>query len=197
MFSFITGIIEEKENNIAVLNCNGVGFELNVSETTIFELPNKGELATIYTYMAVREDAITLFGFATREEKDVFLKLISVSGIGGKMAIAILSAMPVSDLIMAIASENIKLLSSVKGLGKKTAERLVLELKSSFDDMQLSMLVTNKATPIHNSAIEETIDTLVAMGLTRTEATQIVKNVATQDDTAETLIKKSLKNLNR
>ena len=197
MFSFITGIIEEKENNIAVLNCNGVGFELNVSETTIFELPNKGELATIYTYMAVREDAITLFGFATREEKDVFLKLISVSGIGGKMAIAILSAMPVSDLIMAIASENIKLLSSVKGLGKKTAERLVLELKSSFDDMQLSMLVTNKAMPIHNSAIEETIDTLVAMGLNRNEATQIVKNVATQDDTAETLIKKSLKNLNR
>ena len=197
MFSFITGILEEKENNIAVVNCNGVGFELNVSETTIFELPNKGELATIYTYMAVREDAINLFGFATKEEKDVFLKLISVSGIGGKMAIAILSAMPVSDLIMAIASENIKLLSSVKGLGKKTAERLVLELKSSFDDMQLSMLVTNKAMPIHNSAIEETIDTLVAMGLTRNEATQIVKNVATQDDTAETLIKKSLKNLNR
>ena len=197
MFSFITWILEEKENNIAVVNCNGVGFELNVSETTIFELPNKGELATIYTYMAVREDAINLFGFATKEEKDVFLKLISVSGIGGKMAIAILSAMPVSDLIMAIASENIKLLSSVKGLGKKTAERLVLELKSSFDDMQLSMLVTNKAMPIHNSAIEETIDTLVAMGLTRNEATQIVKNVATQDDTAETLIKKSLKNLNR
>ena len=197
MFSFITGILEEKENNIAVLNCNGVGFELNVSETTIFELPNKGELATIYTYMAVREDAINLFGFATKEEKDVFLKLISVSGIGGKMAIAILSAMPVSDLIMAIASENIKLLSSVKGLGKKTAERLVLELKSSFDDMQLSMLVTNKAMPIHNSAIEETIDTLVAMGLTRNEATEIVKNVATQDDTAESLIKKSLKNLNR
>ena len=197
MFSFITGILEEKENNIAVVNCNGVGFELNVSETTIFELPNKGELATIYTYMAGREDAINLFGFATKEEKDVFLKLISVSGIGGKMAIAILSAMPVSDLIMAIASENIKLLSSVKGLGKKTAERLVLELKSSFDDMQLSMLVTNKAMPIHNSAIEETIDTLVAMGLNRNEATQIVKNVATQDDTAETLIKKSLKNLNR
>lgn len=197
MFSFITGIIEEKENNIAILNCNGVGFELNVSETTIFELPNKGELATIYTYMAVREDAITLFGFASREEKDVFLKLINVSGIGGKMAIAILSAMPVSDLIMAIASENIKLLSSIKGLGKKTAERLVLELKSCFDDMQLSMLASNKAGPIHNSAIEETIDTLVAMGLTRTEATQIVKNIANQDDTAEMLIKKALKNLNR
>ena len=106
MFSFLTGIVEEKNNNIAVINCNGVGFELNVSDTTIFELPNVGELATSYTYMAVREDAINLFGFASKEEKSVFLKLINVSGIGGKMAIAILSAMPVSDLINTIVTEN-------------------------------------------------------------------------------------------
>ena len=196
MFSFLTGIIEEKANNIAVINCNGVGFELNVSDTTIYELANVGELATIYTYMAVREDAITLFGFATREEKSAFLKLTSVSGIGGKMAIAILSAMPVADLINAIVTENIKLLSSIKGLGKKTAERLVVDLKNSFDDLQLSMLTPSNA-PIINNAIEEAIDTLVAMGLTRFDATQIVKNVATQEDTAEDIIKKSLKNLNK
>ena len=196
MFSFLTGILEEKENNIAVINCNGVGFELNVSDTTIYELSNVGELATIYTYMAVREDAITLFGFATREEKSAFLKLTSVSGIGGKMAITILSAMPVADLINAIVTENIKLLSSIKGLGKKTAERLVVDLKNSFDDLQISMLSPSK-TPIVSSAIEEAIDTLVAMGLTRFDATQVVKNVATQDDSAEDIIKKSLKNLNK
>ena len=196
MFSFITGILEEKENNIAVVNCNGVGFELNVSDTTIYELPNKGELATIYTYMAVREDAITLFGFASKEEKSAFLKLINVSGIGGKVAIAILSAMPVCDLIEAIVTENTKLISSIKGLGKKTAERLVLELKNSFDDLQISML-NPKNTPIMSSAIEEAIDTLVAMGLTRFDATSVVKSVAMQDDTAEDLIKKSLKNLNK
>ena len=196
MFSFITGILEEKDNNIAVINCNGVGFELNVSDTTIYELGNVGELATVHTYMAVREDAITLFGFATREEKAAFLKLTSVSGIGGKMAITILSAMPVSDLIDAIVTENIRLLSSIKGLGKKTAERLVVDLKNSFDDLQLSMLNPRKA-PIVNSAIEESIDTLVAMGLTRFDATAVVKNVATQDDTAEDIIKKSLKNLNK
>ena len=196
MFSFLTGILEEKCDNIAVINCNGVGFELNVSDTTIYELPNKGELATIYTYMAVREDAITLFGFASREEKSAFLKLTSVSGIGGKMAIAILSAMPVADLIEAIVTENIRLLSSIKGLGKKTAERLVVELKNSFDDLQLSMLNPRNST-IHTSAIEEAIDTLVAMGLTRFDATQVVKNVATSDDTAEEIIKKSLKNLKK
>lgn len=196
MFSFITGILEQKDNNIAVINCNGVGFEINVSDTTIYELPSVGELATIHTYMAVREDAITLFGFASKEEKSAFLKLTSVSGIGGKMAITILSAMPVADLIEAIVSENIRLLSSIKGLGKKTAERLVVDLKNSFDDLQLSMLNPRNATVV-TSAIEEAIDTLVAMGLTRFDATAVVKNVATQDDTAEDIIKKSLKNLNK
>lgn len=196
MFSFLTGIVEEKENNIAVINCNGVGFELNVSDTTIYELPNIGEMTTIYTYMAVREDAITLFGFASKEEKSAFLKLTSVSGIGGKMAIAILSAMPVSDLIEAIVTENIRLLSSIKGLGKKTAERLIVDLKNSFDDLQLSLL-NPKTAVVHSSAIEEAIDTLVAMGLTRFDATQVVKNVAVQDDTTESIIKKSLKNLNK
>ena len=196
MFSFLTGIVEEKENNIAVINCNGVGFELNVSDTTIYELPNVGEMTTIYTYMAVREDAITLFGFASKEEQSASLKLTSVSGIGGKMAIAILSAMPVSDLIEAIVTENIRLLSSIKGLGKKTAERLVVDLKNSFDDLQLSLL-NPKTAVVHSSAIEEAIDTLVAMGLTRFDATQVVKNVAVQDDTTESIIKKSLKNLNK
>jgi len=194
MFSFITGIVEEKENNIAVINVGGVGFELIVSDTTIFELPNVGEVATIYTYMAVREDAITLFGFASKSEKSAFLKLINVSGIGGKVAIAILSAMPVNDLINAIVTENIRLLSSIKGLGKKTAERLIVELKNSFDDLQLSLLKPNNIA-VSSNAMEEAIDTLVAMGLTRFNATQSIKEVAQVNDTAEELIKKALKNL--
>ena len=197
MFSFLSGIIEEKGNNIVVVNCNGVGFEVNASETTIFELPEVNNFTKIYTYMAVREDAINLFGFATIEEKNTFLKLINVSGIGGKMAIAILSAIPVADLIDAIITENVKLLSSVKGLGKKTAERLIVELKNSFDDMQISMLKTTNNKPLINTAIEEAIDTLIAMGLTRVDATQRVKLIAESNDTAEDLIKKSLKNLNR
>ena len=196
MFAFITGIIEEKNNNMVVINSNGVGFELNVSDTTIFELPDVGSVAKVYTYMAVREDAITLFGFASVEEKSAFLKLINVSGIGGKMAITMLSAMPVNDLIDAILTENIKLISSIKGLGKKTAERVVLELRNSFDDLQLSMLTPNR--PISNSsAMEETIDTLVAMGLTRFDATNIVKAIAKPDMKAEEMIKLALKNMNK
>lgn len=196
MFSFISGTIEAKDTNILVINCNGVGFELNVSETTNFELGNIGDFAKVHTYMAVREDAINLFGFATLEEKNTFLKLINVSGIGGKMAIAILSAMPVVNLVDAIITEDIKLLSSIKGLGKKTAERLVVELKNSFDDLQISMLKPT-AAPINTSAVNEAIDTLVAMGMHRNEATQIVKGVASADDTAEVIVRKSLKNMNR
>ena len=198
MFAFLMGTIEEKGNNIVVVNCNNVGFEVNVSETTIFELPEVGGTAKLYTYMAVREDAINLFGFATLEEKSAFLKLINVSGIGGKMAITILSAMPVSDLVEAIVTENIKLLSSIKGLGKKTAERIVLELKNSLDDLQITMFkpVSNKSVGI-SMAYEEAIDTLVVMGLTRLDATDIVKSVAEPNDKAEDIIKKSLKNMNR
>ena len=197
MFAFLNGIVEEKGNNLAVINVGGVGFELNVSETTIFELPDIGQSCMVYTYMAVREDAITLFGFASLEEKSAFLKLINVSGIGGKMAVAILSAMPVSDLIDAIVSENVKLLSSIKGLGKNTAERLIVELNNSFDDLQISMLQPSKKAMAPSSAIEEAIDTLVAMGLTRFDATNIVKNVTEPNDKAEDIIKKSLKNMNK
>ncbi|MBE5735783.1 MAG: Holliday junction branch migration protein RuvA [Clostridiales bacterium] len=197
MLSFLTGELVEKGNNIAVISCNGVGFEVNVSETTIFELPEVGQLAKLHTYMAVREDAITLFGFASLEEKSAFLKLINVSGIGGKMAIAILSAMPVANLVDAIVSENIKLLSSVKGLGKKTAERLVVELKNSLDDLQITMFATAKTGSTVSSACNEAIETLIAMGLSRMQATDIVKSVSEPNDKAEDIIKKSLKNMNK
>lgn len=196
MFSFISGIIEAKDNNLLVINCNGVGFELIVSDTTNFEVGEIGDNAKIHTYMAVREDAITLFGFANLEEKQTFLKLINVSGIGGKVAIAILSAMPVVNLIDAIVTENVKMLSSIKGLGKKTAERLIVELKNSFDDMQISMLKPT-TMPINSSSANEAIDTLVAMGMHRNEATNIVKSVAEPNDTAEVIVRKSLKNMNR
>ena len=173
-----------------------MGFELIVSETTNFEVGEVGDTAKVHTYMAVREDAITLFGFANLEEKQTFLKLINVSGIGGKVAIAILSAMPVVNLIDAIVTENVRMLSSIKGLGKKTAERLIVELKNSFDDIQISMLKPT-AAPINSSATNEAIDTLVAMGMHRNEATSIVKSVASAEDTAEVIVRKSLKNMNR
>ena len=119
MISFLVGIVEEKEENKIVLNVNGVGFELCVSSNTLSSLPMPNESAKVYTYMSVREDDISLYGFSTIEERDLFNKLITVSGIGPKMAISILSGLSLSDLIIAITKEDSKLLSKIKSLRTK------------------------------------------------------------------------------
>ena len=146
--------------------------------------------------MHVREDAVSLFGFASLEEKRMFMNLISISGIGPKMAVQILSGMSARMLASAVVNKNVSMLTKIKGLGKKTAERLIVELKNSFDDMQISMLKPT-TMPINSSSANEAIDTLVAMGMHRNEATNIVKSVAEPNDTAEVIVRKSLKNMNR
>ncbi len=129
MISFLVGIIEEKSDTTLTLDVNGVGYELGISRSTYLSLPAEGERAKVLTFMSVREDGVSLFGFATKEEKELFLKLTSVSGIGPRVAIGILSGMPISELIKSILQGDLRSLSAIKGLGKKTAERLCLELK--------------------------------------------------------------------
>ena len=129
MINFVTGEIAAKNENSVVLDYNGMGFEIFVSTTSLVSMGQIGDNARLFTYMNVKEDEISLYGFLTLEEKNMFLKLITVSGVGPKMALGILSGLSLSDLAVAIKGEDIKLLSTIKGLGKKTAERLVLELK--------------------------------------------------------------------
>ena len=133
MINFVTGEIVAKNENSVVLDYNGMGFEIFVSTTSLVSMGQIGDNARLFTYMNVKEDEISLFGFLTLEEKNMFLKLITVSGVGPKMALGILSGLSLSDLAVAIKGEDIKLLSTIKGLGKKTAERLVLELKDKID----------------------------------------------------------------
>ena len=194
MISFIRGIVAEKAENTVVLDCNGVGYEIYVSSFTLDTL-TRGEVATIKTYMQVREDGVALFGFVDLKEKDVFLKLINISGIGPKMAIAILSQISIKDFVAAISTGNIKMISSVKGLGKKTAERIVLELSNSFDTLPL--LEPDFGFTPKTQVLDEAIDVLVSMGLVRFEATRVVKDVATPSDTSEDIIKKALKYMNK
>ncbi|MBO7218751.1 MAG: Holliday junction branch migration protein RuvA [Clostridia bacterium] len=194
MISFIRGIVAEKAENTVVLDCNGVGYEIYVSSFTLDTL-TRGEVATIKTYMQVREDGVALFGFVDLKEKDVFLKLINISGIGPKMAIAILSQISIKDFVAAISTGNIKMISSVKGLGKKTAERIVLELSNSFDTLPL--LEPDFGFTPKTQVLDEAIDVLVSMGLVRFEATRVVKDVATPSDTTEDIIKKALKYMNK
>ena len=192
MISFLVGIIEEKRENILELDVNGVGFEVNVSSNTLGSLPMQGNNVKIYTYMAVREDDISLYGFSSLEEKDLFFKLISVSGIGPKMAIGILSGLSISDLTMAIIKADTKLLSKIKGLGKKTAERLCLELKDKLSVLSLpeENLFTND---YDEDALQMAVDTLISLGINKNDAYMLARSYATKDATAEEIISKSLR----
>lgn len=196
MYAFITGIIEEKGENVVVVNCNGVGYEIFASTNTLNALPQVGEVSTIYTYLHVREDAFALFGFATKEEKSLFLELITVSGIGAKSAIQVLSGTTLNGLLTAIITGDVKLISSIKGIGKKTAERIVLELKGKLGDSNLQTLsVGDLQAPVNNSLTEQATDLLTNMGLTRMEALNLVKTCAGPEDTLEEIITKCLRNM--
>ena len=196
MYAFITGIIEEKGENVVVVNCNGVGYEIFASTNTLNALPQVGEVSTIYTYLHVREDAFALFGFATKEEKSLFLELITVSGIGAKSAIQVLSGTTLNGLLTAIITGDVKLISSIKGIGKKTAERIVLELKGKLGDSNLQTLsVVDLQAPVNNSLTEQATDLLTNMGLTRMEALNLVKTCAGPEDTLEEIITKCLRNM--
>ena len=198
MYSFITGTIEEKLENIVVINNNGIGYEVFASANTISALPNIGEDAKIYTYLHVREDAMQLFGFINKQEKDVFLSLISVSGIGAKTAIQMLSYISAPELVNAIIFGDIKLIASIKGIGKKTAERILLELKNSINALN-GITLENYADVTTNtnndSKTNEAINVLVNMGLTKMEATKIVQRVIEPNDTIEDIITKALRNM--
>lgn len=198
MYSFITGILEEKNNGVVVINNNGIGYEIMVSNNTIDTLPSIGEVATIYTYLHVREDVFLLFGFATKEEKEVFLQLTTVSGVGSKTAIGILSGMSPEALISAILLGDTTSIGKIKGIGKKTAERIVLELKSSLGNLK-SMANVNSSSITTNEptqASDEAILLLSQMGLTKMEALQLVNKVAGANDTTEEIVTKALKNMN-
>ncbi len=171
MLSHIKGILTEKTPSLAVIEAGGVGFEINVSPSTLSALPETGREATLYTYMSVREDAMELFGFVTRDEKRMFMKLISVSGIGPKTALGILGVISPADLSVAIVTGDASRLAKAPGIGKKTAQRLILELKEKVSE---SDLISSPGAPVFvpkaQSAQSEAIEALMALGYTSSEA---------------------------
>jgi len=191
MISFLKGIIEEKQDGCIFVDVNGVGYEVGVSSNSIACLP-MGEPVKIYTYLAVREDGVSLYGFANKEERDVFNKLISVSGIGPKVAIGILSGMKLSDLCIAIAKQDIKMLSTIKGLGKKTAERLAVELKDKIDTLGVES-ENSFAVEYNEDAVQMATDTLISLGINKNDAYTLARSYASKDATAEEIISKALR----
>ena len=193
MFNYIIGEIVLKSENSVVVENNSVGFEIFVSQSTLLSLPSIGSVAKIYTYLNVREDEMSLFGFSTLEEKEMFLKLISVSGIGPKVALSIVSGIRLSDLSIAIKTEDIKVLSTIKGLGKKTAERIVLELKDKISVIGFS---EENVPMLNESAIDEATEALVALGINKNEAYRLARENARENDKAEEIITRAFQNLN-
>lgn len=199
MIAFLVGTIEEKRENLLTIDVNGVGYELTISNNTLVSLPMEGETAKVLTYLQVSENTgVCLYGFATTEEKSMFLKLITVSGIGPKMAIGILSGMKLSDLIVAIINEDSNMLSKIKGLGKKSAERICLELKDKVSTNGLTMDNDTQLSGNYNeTALNDAVDTLINLGVSKNDAYKLARSKATENTTAEEIILKVLRELGR
>lgn len=192
----VRGTLTYTDINYAVVESGGVGFKCFVSMTTLKELPPLGKEANLYTYLAVREDAMDLFGFATQQELDAFKLLITVSGVGPKAAMAVLSVLPPDRLSIAVSSGDVKSIQSAQGVGKKTAERIVLELK----DKMLGIAPSNAAAVqsiqavASNSDAQEAVEVLVSLGFNQSDAATVVgamdKGLSVDD-----MIRKGLKQL--
>jgi Holliday junction DNA helicase RuvA len=172
----LSGIVLEKRPDRALVDASGVGYELHVPLGTFAALPGIGERASLHVHTHVREDAILLFGFATAEEKALFERLITVAGIGPKLALAVLSGLPLPELVGAIAAQNVKRLSSIPGVGKKLAERLGLELKDKVAGIVAASSPQESASvSALGGLLEDAVGALLNLGYRKPQAEAAVK----------------------
>ncbi len=195
MIAQLTGLVAHKDGMDVVIDCQGVGYAVSVSLTTADVVPHVGDRVTLYTILAVREDAMQLFGFASTSERSMFTLLTSIQGIGGKTALGILSAASIADLRKYVATGNVAALQRLPGIGKKTAERLVVELREKV----IAIVPEGTATAElpATRATEDAISALMALGFTRTAAERSVATAVSADpslvDSPEKLIRAALR----
>ncbi len=193
MITQIKGKLVEKNPTYVVVDCNGVGYLLNISLNTFSSLPND-ENVLLYSFLSIREDAHTLYGFISKLEREIFKLLISVSGVGASIARTMLSSMTSEEIQQAIASENVKLIQSVKGIGAKTAQRVIVDLKDKvlktfdMDEVSVSQNNTNR---------EEALSALEVLGFARKQTDKVLTSILKEvpDASVEVLIKQALKKL--
>jgi len=174
MIGRLSGILLEKNPPQLLVDCQGVAYEVDVPMSTFYNLPGLGEKVILFTHLAVREDAHLLYGFGNLEERKVFRQLIKISGVGARTALSILSGMSVSDLVQAITLQESGRLTKVPGIGKKTAERLLLELKG-----KLGADLSVAGGVVHNDATSDILNALQALGYSDKEAMLALKQVPT------------------
>ncbi len=198
MIEYIRGELVETTPALAVIDCNGIGYGIHISLNTYSAIQGKKSIK-LYIYEAIREDAIVLFGFSTKQERELFLLLISVSGIGGNTARMILSALSPAELCNVISSGNDKLLKSVKGIGLKTAQRIIVDLKDKIastgvETVSDSML---SLSPVHSEVHDEAIAALTMLGFAQAPSQKVVTAILKEEPnaTVEQVIKWALKRL--
>lgn len=173
MIGRIAGVLLEKNPPLLLVDCAGVGYEISVPMSTFYNLPHTGEKVVLLTQLIVREDAHLLYGFGTQDERATFRELLKISGIGARMALAVLSGMSVQELAQAVTMQDAARLTRTPGIGKKTAERLILELKGKLG-ADLGAMAAGLSAPDHASDI---LNALLALGYSDKEALAAVKNV--------------------
>ena len=196
MIGSLIGLIKDKKPSLVLLEVNGVGYEVHIPLSTSFQLPNNGESTFILTHLLIRDDQHTLYGFATEEERKLFRTLIKISGVGAKMALTILSGINVNGFVQSVINEDVDTLVHLPGIGKKTAERFIVEMKDKIQDVTDSPELTGSAASDNNMLLEAR-NALVNLGYKSSEARKILDKIDTTGLEVEELLRQALKSLNK
>ena len=196
MIGRLTGILLEKQPPYILLDVQGVGYELDAPMSTFYQLPALGEQTTLHTHMVVREDAQLLYAFSAKRDRALFRELIRLNGVGPKLALALMSGLEVDELVRAVQAQDTSALVRVPGVGKKTAERLLVELKDKFKAWEtipgsFKPLVTGVAAPASTTA--DAVSALISLGYKPQEASKAVAAVEEEGLSSEELIRRALK----
>lgn len=201
MIGRLRGIVLEKQPPEVLIEVSGVGYEVYMPMTCFYELPESGKEAIIFTHFVVREDAQLLYGFNNKQERALFRELIKVNGVGPKLALAILSGMSAQQFVTAVEHEEISILIKLPGVGKKTAERLVVEMKDRFKGLNGDLFEPVGELPMPNKPVEsikedaegEAVSALISLGYKPPEASRMISKVAKSGDNSETMIRNALR----
>jgi len=195
MIGRLRGVILEKRPPWLVLDVGGVGYELEAPMSTFYELPATGETVTLYTHLAVKEDAHSLYGFASERERALFRSLIRISGVGPRMALGVLSGIRAEDFVRCIELQDAATLTRLPGIGKKTAERLLIEMRDRINDLHGAPATRGGAAPatlVVDDPQSDAISALIALGYKPAEASKLVQDVGPADKTTEQIIRLAL-----
>ena len=200
MIGRLRGTLAEKQPPHLVIDVNGVGYELEVPMTTLYRLPAGGEPLTLHTHLVVREDAQLLYGFYDKRDRELFRELIRLNGVGPKLALALMSGLEVDELVRCVQAQDTSALMKVPGVGKKTAERLLVELKDRFKAWETlpgmsTLVIEPSAGPAVSNAENDAVSALISLGYKPQEASRAVAGIKEDGLSSEDLIRRALKGM--